>query len=222
MRTIGNRSFYDTLDEMAAPGRVGVIVVDQQNDFCHQNGYYEKILGLDLSMLREITPGINALTAAARAADVPVVLTQNLIKQGFVSDAPVWLATHVAAGLKSLDQTEFFTMEGSWGAQLYDELAVEPTDLIVTKYRPTAFHNTPLEALLKARGIETVVIAGQVTEGCIDSTIRGARDRDFYAVLVKDAIGSTSRERHDRVLANWTGRIPTPSVADLADLWSKK
>jgi nicotinamidase-related amidase len=82
------------------------------------------------------------------------------------------------------------------------------------------FHNTPLEALLRAHGIETLIIAGQVTEGCVDNTIRGARDRDFYTPLVADAVASTSLERHDRVMAIWTGRIPTPQTEELVAIWS--
>jgi ureidoacrylate peracid hydrolase len=219
MKTIGYRSYCDTLEDMVKPGRAAVLVIDQQNDFCHPDGYYARDLKLDISMLEEITHPINRLTAAARKRAIPVVFTQNHIKQGFVSDAPVWLATHVAAGLKSLDQDRFFTMEGTWGAEIYDRVQVEPDDIIVPKLRSTAFHNTPLEALLRARGIETVIIAGQVAEGCVDNTIRGARDRDFYTVLVADGIGSTSEERQAGVLRTWKGRIPVPTTDELLAIW---
>lgn len=111
-------------------------------------------------------------------------------------------------------------MEGTWGAELYEDVEVEPTDIVLPKLRSTVFHNTPLEALVRAHGVETIVIAGQVTEGCVDNTIRGARDRDFYTPLIEDAVGSTSRQRHDVVMSIWRGRIPTPATDDLVAIWT--
>ena len=218
MKWIGDRSYYDSWEEMAEPGRAAVLIIDQQNDFTHPDGYYAG-RGWDVSMLQDITANINRVVRAARGAGVPVYWSQNHIKQGFTSDAPVWLATHANAGLTSLDQTDFFTMEGTWGAEIYEECDVAATDTIIPKLRSTVFHNTPLEAMLRAHGIETIVIAGQVTEGCVDNTIRGARDRDFYTVLLPDAVGSISPERHERALKTWVGRIPSPSADELAEFW---
>lgn len=219
MKWIDDRSYYDSLEEMVEPGKVALLVIDQQNDFTHDEGYYARF-GLDVSMLQAITAPINRLTEAARNAGVPVIFSQNVIKQGFISDSPVWLAAHANMGLKHLDQDDFYTLEGTWGAEIYDSVTVHDDDVVLPKLRSTVFHDTPLEALLRARGLETLVIAGQVTEGCVDNTIRGARDRDFYTPLVHDAVGSTSRERHERVLGIWTGRIPTPEADELVGLWS--
>ena len=220
MRTIGDRSFYDRLDELIAPRHTAVIVVDQQNDFCHPDGFYAKELKLDVSMLQRITDPINDLVIAARRVGAKVVFTQNVIKKGFVSDSPLWLGIHVGAGLKSLDQENFYVMEGTWGADIYDAVERHETDIIVPKLRSNGFHETPLKSLLLSHGIETVIIAGQVTEGCVESTIRGARDNDFYTVLAKDAIGSTSLERHDRIMANWLTRSHCPDVAEIVSIWN--
>jgi nicotinamidase-related amidase len=218
MKHVGDRSYYDTWEEMSQPGRVALLIIDQQNDFVHADGYYAR-QGWDVSMLQEITPNLNRLANAARGAGVPVYWSQNHIKSGFVSDAPVWLATHARVGLASLDQTDFYTLEGTWGAEIYEECDVDTRDVVIPKLRSTVFHNTPLEALLRAVGTETLVIAGQVTEGCVDNTIRGARDRDFYTVLLPDAVGSTSRERHERALLTWVGRIPTPTTSEVVSFW---
>jgi nicotinamidase-related amidase len=220
MKSIGHRSFYSTLEEIIDPSHTAVLVIDQQNDFCHPDGFYAADLKLDVSMLQKMTPAINLLTDAARTAGATVVFTQNVIKKGFVSDSPLWLGIHAAAGLKSLDQERFYVFEGTWGAEIYDEVVVKDTDFIVPKLRSNAFHDTPLDALLRNNGVESVIIAGQVTEGCVESTIRGARDRDFYTVLARDTIGSTSLERHDRIMANWLPRSHCPTAAEIAELWS--
>ncbi len=221
MKQIGDRFYYDRWEEMCEPERAALLVIDQQNDFTHDDGYYAR-QGWDVSMLQEITPNINQLARAARAAGVTVYWSQNHIKKGFVSDAPVWLATHARAGLTSLDQEDFFTMEGTWGAEIYDSCDVVDGDVVLPKLRSTVFHNTPLEGLLRAHGVETLVIAGQVTEGCVDNTIRGARDRDFYTVLALDAVGSISRERHERALKTWVGRIPSPTSDEISEFWESE
>lgn len=220
MKWVDDRSYYDSVEEMVEPGKAALLVIDQQNDFTHQDGYYAKF-GLDLGALQAMTNQINGITAAARNAGVPVIWSQNVIKQGFVSDSPVWLGAHARMGLEHLAQDDFYTLEGTWGAEIYEECDVADTDIVLPKLRSTVFHNTPLEAIMHAHGLETLVISGQVTEGCVDNTIRGARDRDFYTPLVADAVGSTSQERHDRAMLTWTGRIPTPSSEDLIGIWNR-
>lgn len=220
MQTIGNRSFYNTLEEVIELSHTAVLVIDQQNDFCHDKGFYAQNLNLDVSMLQAITDPINRLTAAAREQGVMVIFTQNIIKRGFVSDSPMWLGIHAASGLKSLDQDEFYVIEGTWGAELYEGVETEESDVIMPKLRSSSFHHTPLDGLLRANNIETLIISGQVTEGCVENTIRSARDHDYYTVLAKDAIGSTSLERHERIMANWLARSHCPTVSEIAATWA--
>ena len=195
-------------------------MIDQQNDFYHPKGYYAEVLKLDVSMTRALTGPINQLTAAARAKGAMMIFSQFVIGKGFTTDSPMWLAMHANAGLKSLDQERFYTVDGTWGVELYEEMVVEPTDHIIRKYRASCFKDTILEFLLKQHGIKTLIIAGQVTEGCVESTIRAARDADYYTVLAKDAIGSTSKERHDRVMAGWLGRTHCPTSAEIFATWN--
>jgi nicotinamidase-related amidase len=219
MKKIGDREFYDELDEIIKPSHTAVLVIDQQNDFCHSRGYYAETMKLDVSMTQGINEPINQLTAAARSHGVMVIFTQYVIAKGFSSDSPMWLGIHVGAGLKSLQQESFYSMEGTWGAELYEDMEVKDDDHIIKKYRGSAFRKTSLEDLLKKHGIETLIITGQVTEGCVENTIRAARDADFYTVLAKDAIGSVSRERHDRFISGWLARTYCPDTTDIIDIW---
>jgi nicotinamidase-related amidase len=220
MQTIGDREFYDSLEEVIAPSHTAVLVIDQQNDFCHERGYYAENMGLDVSMTRGINEQINQLTAAARSHGVMVIFTQFVIAKGFSSDSPMWLGIHVGAGLKSLDQEKFYTIEGTWGAELYEGMDVADDDQVIKKFRGSAFRSTSLDSLLQENAIESLIITGQVTEGCVESTIRAARDADYYTVLAKDAIGSVSRERHDRIMSGWLTRTYCPDTSDIIDLWA--
>jgi nicotinamidase-related amidase len=69
-------------------------------------------------------------------------------------------------------------------------------DLVVKKYRSSAFWGTNLELLLRSNGIESVVVTGCTTEGCVEST---ARDAMFshYVVIATDAVASDDRGQHD-------------------------
>ncbi len=221
MKTIGDREFYSTLEEVIDPAHTAVLVIDQQNDFCHPRGYYAEVMKLDVSMTQGMNDRINQLTRAARSHGLMVIFTQFFIAKGFTSDSPMWLALHAGAGLKSLEQERFYTVEGTWGAELYEKMEVEDGDHVIKKLRGSAFVRTPLEDLLKKNAIETVIIAGQVTEGCVESTIRAARDADYFTVLAKDVIGSTSKERHDRTMSAWLNRTYCPDTKEIIEAWSR-
>ncbi|MCB1624802.1 MAG: cysteine hydrolase [Pseudomonadales bacterium] len=221
MKTIGDRAFYSTLEEVIDPAHTAVLVIDQQNDFCHSRGYYAEVMKLDVSMTQGMNDRINQLTRAARSHGVMVIFTQFVIAKGFASDSPMWLALHAGAGLKSLDQERFYTIEGTWGAELYEKMEVEADDHVIKKLRGSAFVKTPLDDLLQKHGIETLIIAGQVTEGCVESTIRAARDADYFTVLAKDVIGSTSKERHDRTMSGWLNRTYCPETTEIIDVWAR-
>jgi ureidoacrylate peracid hydrolase len=72
---------------------------------------------------------------------------------------------------------------------------------------------------LRSNGILSVVITGQVTQGCVESAVRTARDLDFYTAMVQDCIASTKKEFHDNTMENLGARMPTPDSEELMKLW---
>ena len=77
--------------------------------------------------------------------------------------------------------------EGSRSAALHHDLVVEPGDVYLPKPRFGAFYGTPLESILRDRGIDTVVISGISTDVCCDTTAREANARDFRVFFLSDA-----------------------------------
>ncbi|MBK6596627.1 MAG: hypothetical protein IPG25_01435 [Proteobacteria bacterium] len=98
MKTIGDREFYSTLEEVIDPAHTAVLVIDQQNDFCHPRGYYAEVMKLDVSMTQGMNDRINQLTRAARSPRCDGDLYAVLHREGFTSDSPVWLALHARRG----------------------------------------------------------------------------------------------------------------------------
>ena len=80
--------------------------------------------------------------------------------------------------------------KGTPGWELHEEVAARPRDLHVAKSLPGSFTNTPLEAWLRGRGIDTVAIAGYMTHMCCDTTARQAAHRGFKAEFLSDATGT--------------------------------
>lgn len=105
---------------------------------------------------------INALTARARAAGVPVAFIQHQGKEG---------------SLKA--QTE--------GWQLEKNLSIQTGDCVIPKTTPDSFLRTTLGDWLTERGIGRVVICGGMTEFCIDTTTRRAAALGYDVVLAADA-----------------------------------
>jgi nicotinamidase-related amidase len=87
---------------------------------------------------------------------------------------------------------------GTWEAQVVDELAPAPEDYVVPKYRWSAFHQTYLDLALRARGIDTLVVAGGSTDVGVASTAYAARDLDYNLVIAADACTSPEHDNHEQ------------------------
>jgi nicotinamidase-related amidase len=83
-----------------------------------------------------------------------------------------------------------FFQKGSRGWELHPQVARRPRDLLVEKTLPGSFTNTPLEAWLQQRGVNTVAIAGYMTHMCCDTTAREAVHRGFHVEFLSDATGT--------------------------------
>jgi ureidoacrylate peracid hydrolase len=89
---------------------------------------------------------------------------------------------------------------GTWDAQVIDELAPAPVDYLVPKYRWSAFHQTYLDLALRARGVDTLIVAGGSTDVGVASTAYAARDLDYNLVIASDACTSPERDNHEQFM----------------------
>ena len=74
--------------------------------------------------------------------------------------------------------------------QLHDEVATRPRDILIDKQLPGSFTNTPLDQFLKDKQIDTVTIAGYMTQVCCDTTARQAFHRGYKVEFLNDATGT--------------------------------
>lgn len=213
MRRIQGIEVYDSLAEMAAPAHTAVLSVDIQNDFCHPDGHFARH-GKDLSLTTGNLPTMVSFVREAQALGIPVIFIRQITMPGGHADSPAWLRFKTRDG-----KDPNYTVPGTFGWNFVDGLKPGDNDTVVEKTRPDAFLNTSLDRVLKARGIETVVVLGVNTEGCVESTVRSASYRDYYTVVVEDALGSPNRERHEASLGLYRARYPIHTAAEILAVW---
>jgi nicotinamidase-related amidase len=84
--------------------------------------------------------------------------------------------------------------EGSWEQKIIDEIAPQPQDTIIPKYRWSTFHQTYFDLALRTRGIDTIIIAGGAVDVGVASTVYAARDLDYNVIVVRDACSNSHED----------------------------
>src|SRR5688500_3699057 len=108
---------------------------------------------------------------------------------------------------RSLDYklSNFFIAKGSWEAQVIAGVEAGDDEICLPKTSSGVFNSTIIEYLLRNMGIDTLVLAGFLTDQCVDHAVRDAADRGFYSVCVSDACATHTRERHEQALQAFSG-----------------
>lgn len=155
------------------PKRTAIIVVDMLNDFCTPGG-------------KMVLPGCETLITpqrqvidAARAAGAPVVFLLDTHRGNVRQDR------------EFLKRTPH-CIEGTWGAQVIDDLQAKPDDIYVIKRRFSGFFNTDLDLTLKDLGAESVVVFGVVTNICVRSTVHDAFFHGYNVIVPEDCCAATA------------------------------
>lgn len=156
--------------------RPAVLVIDMQNDFCDP----QAPTTLWPSIGTTIEP-IRQLCAAARARRLPVFYTQGLVAAD-ASSAGLWRYKqryHAEGRIQ---------IEGSRGAAIIDDLAPQPGDRVIRKWRPSAFFRTDFEVFLGVLEIDTLLICGTSVSGCVRATVTDAFMRDIRCMVVRECV----------------------------------
>lgn len=209
MRKVNDVLVYDTLEELVDPAHTAVIAVDIQNDFCHRDGHFAKA-GKNISSVEQALGNMTDFVNKAQKAGLRIAfLRQSTLPNG-ASDSPAWLRFKTRDG-----KSPEYTLQGSWGWQLVDDLTPGPRDWVFDKFRPDGFLGTPLDLALRAAGIETVILLGTTTEGCLESTVRAASYHDYYVVVVEDGVASPNPVNHEGSMNLLRARYPVHSGSEI-------
>ena len=191
LRRQGKFISHDEIDAACA----ALVVIDMQNYFVAEG------FPAEVPLSREIVPTVNRLARAMRIAGGQVVWIQTTATgalEHWANHHKYMLAPERAAKrLASLD-------EDAEGFKLYPALEPLSHDLWVKKIKYSAFisGSSDIDAQLKSRGIDTVLIAGTATNVCCESSARDAMMLDYRVIMLSDANATWTAEEHAAALNN--------------------
>lgn len=218
MKEVDGRLVYDSTDELVAPSRAALLIIDVQNDFCAPEGAFDRN-GYDVSLYEGMLGRLGRLLETARQANVLVIFVQNTSLPGARSDSPAWIRFRMRLSRDPLDAALQYTVAGTWGHEIVEVLRPELDEIAIQKFRSSAFAGTPLDLLLRSNGIETIVVTGATTEGCVESTARDGMFLDYYVVVVPDCVESDSRELHKASVTLMRSRFDMIDSSEIEAAW---
>ena len=173
------------------PAETALIVVDMQNAYASAGGYLD-LAGFDISGAAGAIDRIALAVEAARKAGVAVVFFQNGWDRDYVEaggpGSPNWWKSNALKTMR--DRPELagtLLAKGTWDYALVDRLTPQPGDIVIGKPRYSAFYNTSLDSMLRARGIRNLAFCGIATNVCVESTLRDGFFQEYFGVLLEDA-----------------------------------
>jgi nicotinamidase-related amidase len=183
------------------PG-TALLVVDVQNELFHPDG---ALAGDFPARAAPMLDALRRLVTWAHEHATPVVWLRLAFRPG-----------HFDAVRDSMSRRRGTLVDGSWGAELLDGLGRLPTDVVVTKKRPSGFFQSELALVLRGLGVDRLVVAGGSTNWAVESTVRDAHSHDFDVVVVRQAVATPFEELHEPSLRSMGSVFAR--VADLDDV----
>jgi ureidoacrylate peracid hydrolase len=201
-----------TLKDRCDPRYAALIVVDVQNDFVSPEGSAGK-RGDDVGAAMAMIPNLTRFIDQARKVGLTIVYIRTTHSDW--TDTPSWIyRTSQKSGLSTC-------REGTWGAEFYDGIAPLPSERVVIKHRYSAFINTDLNTVLKARGIQSILVCGVATNVCVETTARDGYMYDYYVTMIDDCSAAYDAKLHMGTLENMRRHFGLVASADqIIETWS--
>jgi maleamate amidohydrolase len=132
---------------------------------------------------------IRTLLDTARPAGLPVLYTRY---DAFASDAEWgrWLDKGTGAEPDSL-------MRGPEAHEIAEAIKPEAQDIVITKTKPSAFFGTPLASILTYLAVDTIVLGGMVTSGCVRATVIDAFSHNYRVIVPIECVADRSPTSHE-------------------------
>ena len=171
------------------PKTTALMILDGQNDFLNEGGVlYEAVKSTTNG--KNLMDKLNSAIDIARGSGVQVINTLITFSEGYpeVGENPYGIFAAVG-------QTGGF-IKGTWGAESAERLDIRNDDLVLEKHGMSAFLNPGLEGILRDRGIKTLVLAGLLTDACVECTMRSAYDKGFEVYSLTDVTAALDSDKH--------------------------
>lgn len=156
------------------------------------------------TMREAAVPNMQFLQAACRNARIEVLYT---VIEALTRDGRDLSLDYRISGL--------FVPRGSWDAQVLADIAPAEDEIVLPKTSSSVFISTNIDYVLRNLGVRSLIIAGMLTDQCIDSAVRDACDLGYLVTVPTDACATLSAERHEWSLRNNRGYCRQVTTAAL-------
>jgi nicotinamidase-related amidase len=211
MYEIGGKQIPATLAELVEPKRSALLLWDMEYAIAPNAFNYKDIL-----------VSLKTLSGVARQAGVPVFYSVQTAFDVLKEEAAVWVRVRMKRAKASNPNELLKEKENPRDREIVDELKPEAKDIVFQKRRPDGFVGTDFDLMLRSNGVRTILIGGVATEGGIEGTARSARNLGYDIVVLKDCVGSRSRELHELALKLMEQtHFDIATSGEIAEIWRR-
>ena len=190
------------------PDTTALVLIEFQNDFTSEGGSLHGAVQGSMEATGMLANARKALEAS-RAAGVTIIHSPIAFQAGYHE-----ITSHPYGILKGVVDSSSF-VKGSWGCEIVGDVAPIDSDIVIEGKRGLdAFGSTNLDFILRSKGITTVVLAGFLTNCCVESTMRSAYEKGFEVITLTDAVGATSIAEHDNAITYDYPMFSKPTTVD--------
>lgn len=203
----GTLARHEGRDRKLVAARTAILVVDAQNAELEPE-ILAKYPQFDRAIHERALPALKRLVEGGRSRGVEIVYT---VIEALTRDGRD----------RSLDHklSNILVPRGSPLAKVIDAVAPRDDEIVLPKTSSGVFNSTSIDYVLRNLGVENVVVAGFVTDQCVDMAVRDGADRGYYMVCASDACAAYTEERHAAALRAFGGYCREQNVEEvLADI----
>jgi nicotinamidase-related amidase len=177
------------------PSKTALLLIHWQNEIASPEGRNSQDMP---QRVREqgILQRTQAVLDAARGQGMLVVYINGVHASGY----PELGARTVPLAAMLISRGSM--QKGTWGVEVIDELKPIDGEILLDNYSPSGFSSTPLDVILRARGITNLVISGIATHVAVESTTREAFNLGYTVYTLEDCCTSTTQEIHEWSIKN--------------------
>lgn len=177
------------------PATTALVLIEFQNEFTSPGGVLHDAVAevMDFTGMLDNT---TALVDKAREAGVTIMHAPITFAPGYGE-----LTRHPYGILKGVVDGNAF-VKGTWGAAIVDDLTPVAGDILIEGKRGLdTFASTNLDFILRSKGIDTIILAGFLTNCCVESTMRSGYENGYRVITLTDCTAATSTAEQENAIA---------------------